>query len=686
MRQPIRFFVLFCLLTPNLPASAAAKTSLLPDEQLGAIAAEASGSLAKDTVVALCERHRVQATAGFHDAAELMAARAREFGLENVAIESFPADGSTTYGTFRSYYGWEADSAVLEELQPRHETVADYAKMRVALADYSNAADVTADLVDVGVGVEDADYAGKDVKGRIVLAGGGVAAVHKAAVEKRGAAGVLSYQPNQTTGWSGDYVDNVRWGHLSPYNLGNTFAFMISLRAARTFRGRLAAGEHIRLRAVVAAKMKPSSFEVVTAVIPGSDPDAGEVAFSCHLCHQKPGANDNASGAATILEDARILATLVKNGTLPRPRRTIRFIWPPEISGTACYIARHPEVANRIRVVIHMDMVGGDFERTKAVLHVTRTPASLPSCVSDVAAVFGEYAIDGSKRAAATGDFADALLDPAGSKDALVADLAPFSMGSDHEVYEEGTYRIPAIYLNDWPDVFIHTNNDTPANIDATKLRRVAVIGAASGYFLASAGPEQARRLAVEVFARGASRQAEALRRALAFGSTGAVTAERFYECQDIVEEAGRQEREALASVLLFAPADSAVSSLVADLAKRATARADDGVAIVDREIPIPAAAVHEPADWSLVPSRNAAVAGPMSVYYFDYVADKLGTPAPGDELINYEILNLVDGKRSVRAISTIIRANYGATPREDVLAYLRLLEKAGVVTLRTPR
>src|SRR5262249_5468806 len=181
----------------------APKTSLLPDPALAAIVAETSGSLAKDTVVALCERHRVQASAGFHDAAEYVAARAREYGLSDVRIETFPADGATTYGTFTSYYGWEAESGVLDEISPRAETVADFAKMRVALADYSNDADVTADLVDVGQGTSDADYAGKDVKGKIVLAGGGVATAHKEAVEKRGAAGVLSYQPNQTTGWSG---------------------------------------------------------------------------------------------------------------------------------------------------------------------------------------------------------------------------------------------------------------------------------------------------------------------------------------------------------------------------------------------------------------------------------------------------------------------------------------------------
>ncbi len=48
------------------------------------------------------------------------------------------------------------------------------------------------------------------------------------------------------------------------------------------------------------------------------------------------------------------------------------------------------------------------------------------------------------------------------------------------------SFAIPAIYLNDWPDRYIHTNFDTAANIDPTKLKRVAFIGAASAYYLAN--------------------------------------------------------------------------------------------------------------------------------------------------------------------------------------------------------
>src|SRR5262245_18638840 len=101
--------LIFCLYS----LAVADKTSLLPDSQLNPIVQEATGSLAKDTVIALGTMHRVQGSAGFHDAALYVAGKAREYGLENVQIETFPADGKTTYNSFRSYFGWEAESGIL---------------------------------------------------------------------------------------------------------------------------------------------------------------------------------------------------------------------------------------------------------------------------------------------------------------------------------------------------------------------------------------------------------------------------------------------------------------------------------------------------------------------------------------------------------------------------------------------
>src|SRR5262249_10365018 len=209
-------------------------------------------------------------------------------------------------------------------------------------------------------------------------------------------------------------------------------------------------------------------------------------------------------------EVARTLQKLIASGVMARPARTIRFIWPPEIEGTLALlngdgrssitsttrsdvmqtiherliVIPGARLVQRIKAVVHMDMVGGGPE-TKAVFHVTRGPMSLPSFVHDVAWAFAEFANEQSYKFAATGKADYPLVAPEGGREPLRAEYSPYSMGSDHDVYQDLSFGIPSIYLNDWPDRYIHTNFDSAANIDPTKLKRAAFIGAASGYFLA---------------------------------------------------------------------------------------------------------------------------------------------------------------------------------------------------------
>src|SRR4029077_18864521 len=319
----------------------------------------------------------------------------------------------------------------------------------VVLAEDSESADATADLVDVGEGTKESDYTGKDVKGKIVLVSAQPGAVQDLAVGKFGALGIVSYAQNQKTAWWGEDENLIRWGHLETFSANKTFAFMVSLKTARGLRERLAKGEEIRLQAVVKAGQHAGNYEVVTATIPGADPKLKEeeIAFSCHLDHQRPGANDNASGCVTILEVARSLQKLIAEGKLARPTRTIRFIWPPEIEGTLALLnsppttyrstlevipsydgstkraiggggnltQTGPALAKRLKAVIHMDMVGGGPE-TKAVFHVTRGPMSLPSFVHDVAWAFAEFVNEESYKFAATGKAEYPFVAPEGGR------------------------------------------------------------------------------------------------------------------------------------------------------------------------------------------------------------------------------------------------------------------------------
>ncbi|HEY9232702.1 MAG TPA: hypothetical protein VIS78_11170, partial [Blastocatellia bacterium] len=67
------------------------KTSLLTDKEVAGLAAEINGLIAKDTVAELARSHRVQASSGYAHAAQYIAAKAKEYGLEQVQVEHFTA-------------------------------------------------------------------------------------------------------------------------------------------------------------------------------------------------------------------------------------------------------------------------------------------------------------------------------------------------------------------------------------------------------------------------------------------------------------------------------------------------------------------------------------------------------------------------------------------------------------------
>jgi aminopeptidase YwaD len=636
-----------------------------PNSVPAAIQADVDGNAALETVREIARFHRVHGSPGYAAAADHVRRKLLAAGLTDASIERFPADGTTRYAHFVSYYGWTPKSASIEEVSPRPGPIASFPELPVALADYSQDAEVTAELVDVGKGTDASDYDGRAVRDRIVLADGALPAVHRLACEERGAAGFLSVFPNQRTAWSGEDPDLVRWGHLSPYRLANRFAFMISPRQAATLRRRLAAGEKIVLKAQVRARMRPATYDVVVATIPGTDRGMEEVALTAHLCHEAAGANDNASGSAGIFEVARALASAIRKGTLPPPRRTIRFLWLPEIAGSQAYLVRHPEVAKRLVGGVHMDMVGGLLSTTRGTFHLSRSAESVPHVVNVIAQAWFDDVVARSARYAERGeDPRSGLAWPGGSRETFLGDLRPLEMGSDHEVFAAAGFSVPMVYFHDWPDVTIHTNKDTPENLDVTKLGRVAYLGAGIAWTLAALPDGEVPPLMNLASADVDERLALSRRRSP--GVRDSLLAQR---------EARQERIEMLASLAALWPgAAGAVGLEVERLRKDPPA------------IPAP-----EEADRR-VPVRSAEVRGPLGVYYYDHLAERLGEAAARrdalsrrdrGEVLAFEALNFADGKRTVSEIRDVLTGRYEAVPLSEVTAYFDLLAKAKVVTFR---
>jgi aminopeptidase YwaD len=690
-------------------SAAWAQHPFLTDTAWSNLRQEASGSAPYENLRALTRLHRVPATPEFDQAADFILGRAQEYGLQDVHAEQFPIDGKIQYGLMRSHIAWNVEGARLWQIEPQHTLLGDWSTDPIRLADYSHSADVEAPLIDVGSGTAESDYAGKDVRGKIVLADGVLSLVQRLAVAKFGAAGIVSDMPNQSTAWSGLDTSIVRWGHLDG-SLPQGFAFMVSRATASDLRAQIAGGHPVVLNAHVKAEVGPGHWTVVTGTIPGTDAGAGEIVYSCHLDHQRPGANDNGSGCVTILEAARVLEHLIGNGSLKRPRRTLRFIWGPEVEGTMAYLSRHPDIRASMRADIHMDMVGGDLFKNKSVLHVTQTPWSLPTFVTDIGASLAEsirdaataYTEDGSHEDAAVVEDRDGAL---GTRNAFFVDETPYAEGSDHDDYDSSTIAVPSLYLRDWPDIYIHTDHDTLLQIDATKLRRVALLGAASGYSFATVDAAQAALVLPYLAARAQQRLAQGFNRALLLTQRADLEPQdALFEARNLLTQLLHREQAGLQSFALYTRSQSqALASSVAALKSQA--------ATLNGWL-IQAAATRGAQDPNWTPAWRAAAGaarlprrigefGPLTFQNDDVLRDRLGEErlsnikllsAGSSRFVNvqdrsalyaYEIVNFVDGKRSVADIRDAVSAEFGPIPLDIVSDYLNACEEAKIIAFR---
>jgi aminopeptidase YwaD len=605
---------------------------------------------------------------GYRAAAELIRDRLRDYGLEGVEILSLPADGKIFYGTQRSRPAWNASFAELwEERQAGGrwrdwERVASWAEQPISLAQDSASGAAEGELVDVGAGTTAKDYEGKDVRGKLVLTSSQPGEVAHLAVTERGAAGIVSWAQNQHSGWWGDDQSLIRWGHLDTWE-DPTFAFMVSPARAHAWQGRLAKGATVRLRADVKAGRTAGAYLIPTAVIPGRD-RSKEILFSCHLDHPSPGANDNASGCSGILEIARTLHRLIAQGRLPQPRRTIRFIWPCEVECTISLLNARPEFARRTLATIHLDMIGGNTDVTHGTLKVEGSPPSLPSFVGDVGFAIGRWVDAQSSRYADTGEAAYPLLDPEGTKNPLHAKVGGFSEGSDHQIWAEGSWRVPVIYLADWPDIYIHTNKDLPGNLDATKMKRAMFIAAASGWYLANLDQARVPALWTAIKPEMMDRFTAPARHARGLPEAEGV---------NLMQQEWAFERGVPASLAAFGlePAGGWIAPPNLAAMRPPSAMTPAGAAVY---------------------RRDPKLKGPMDGFGYSWFDDRLkkaGLERPAllarepvwdGPSYGYETLNLVDGQRNVQQIRDALAASVGPAPVEEVAAYLATLERLGVI------
>ncbi len=274
-----------------------------------------------------------------------------------------------------------------------------------------------------------------NVKGKVVVSSGNPYLVYRFSVEA-GAAAVALYSPSAPE-------DAVPYKGLF---LSRSEAQRWTIPAVTLPRSlvRDIEGKTVSIRVDADVRRDPG-FPIVVAWI--GDRNRPGPAAVAHICHPTPGANDNASGSAALMEAAMMLSRAVDSGTIAQPEQTIRFIWTAEYTGSSVALLGH--LKGLVTEVINLDMVGVEEGGGNGPLRVIASSASVPGR-ADAALYIASWA---ASRAM-------------GLRRPLIA---PYESGSDHDIAI--AYGLPATMMNQWPDEAYHTDMD-----DVNRISRRQVV------------------------------------------------------------------------------------------------------------------------------------------------------------------------------------------------------------------
>lgn len=659
---------------------------------------EVSGDAAYEHVRFQTRFHRPQGGSdGLWEVAEYFEAKAREYGLERVALIRQPY----------TLPPWNARSADLWIVEPEPARLASTLQSPLHLADYSRSADVTAELVDVGRGSRE-ELERRDVAGKIVLSYGRLDSVMHRAVNELGALGVVWYPdplnpPSVVYAAGFERPDQIRWqrGLRSLLRAGEdyTFAFVLSLRQGLELKDRLASSDvPLKVRALVdaeyASKQGTEPWQVmVEGFIRGTEPELGQdIVLTAHMQEEGTSANDDASGTASALEVARALTRLIDSGAIPRPRRNIRFWWVTEISSQRRYFADHPTAATEMWVNINQDMVAANqAQGTMRKQGITRLPATRFHFFNDVVESAVEYVragntIELAQGQAGLGSYPEPHLAHLGSRHRWNAGMIFFHNNSDHMPFNETPIGVPAVSFTSMPDHYIHSSDDDLWNVDPTQLGRSAATVALIAYTMATLDDRSTRLVAGETLGRGLSRLGKNLSLALTHLEVAAGNPMwTYHEAQDQLRFALDRERRALRSLSEIGPESAQlVRQLLGDLEERGEVLTEELEGFrrdrTERRM--------SDAETVLAGITPVLMAGPE-----EFLNRRSLIPSVEGlhGLMAFEVLNAVDGNRSGWDIFRLVRAEsreggahyFGTVTPEAVLEYLRGVAALDLIQLR---
>ncbi len=706
----MRFPRLLSVLVLFAAVAAAQSSPFLPEDTYRKLVNEISGDNAYDHLRALTQFHSPRGVdRDFKLAATWIEGKAKEAGLQDVRFISMPSKRVPWSPISGEAWLIETTTDKDGKVSTRETKLGSYKEVATTIADNSRSTDVEAPLVDVGEGVSESDYAGKDVKGKIVLASGSPSRVEAEAVWKRGALGILSHTSSRLIPM--DFPDQVGWTSINERGKDGkepSFAFVVSPRKGWEIRKKLepAAPTATTPKPAVSLRVKIESEilgEATQGIVEGfirgtkSELKEQQVVLTAHIQEERFSANDDRSGCANLLEIARALTRMIAEGKLPRPERDIRFWWVNEIDGPYTYFAMHPEEAKKTFVNINQDMVGTNQTIGKAsrVQHVSRTLWSTPTFFNDVVESIitslyqgnNAYIVAGQAGNNAPGNwYSKPIFSLLGSRDRYSIEIIPHMNNTDHMVFADryiGTTHGGITFTN-WPDDYIHSSDDDMWQMDRTTFKRNAVAVTALAWYMANVGAKDAETILKVQLPSAASRIYRDAR------SVAALLEGPLFQCsvKNAVDKSVIREIQALESLRTIGVDDKQVSQAKRELVRSAGPWG----------IPAPIMPETKSADapWPCPPEPapdTMAFKIPVRASIQTY-RDKIGDvkPVPGiHPVMRYEAFNLADGKRTLWDIYATLRAEtlatgewyYGKVTPEMVDSLFKSASEAGILTLQ---
>lgn len=421
-----------------------------------------------DRVMSYVERlttyDRYQASLGIEDAASFVADTARSIGLEEVSVERTPADGTARWWSFRAPVAWTPLVARLE-IRNGHSLVfeLDHCRQPFSIATYSaptGSEGVVAPLRSVGNSHDQPNLRGSiAVIDRLEFN-------HREQITRLSSEGAIGFVTDAASCSGSEELEHTGRIELDPSS--QMFAFSLTSRQFDAVKRLADLGAQAK---VVIDIDRSAMMPLVTALLPGTE--AEEVWMIAHLCHPRPGANDNASGVAALLGAGFAMVGRRQAERRRDQRKTIRFIWGPEFLGTAAMLHNRMNALGKgglPAAVIDLDMVGENQELCGGPFTVERSPDFHTTLINPLAEHIVSQVFDQTSNKPGTWK------------------AVPFRGFSDHALFADPNIGASAVQLCHTPDRFNHSSGDSLDKVSEVEMLRATAVAGTLAHILTHKG------------------------------------------------------------------------------------------------------------------------------------------------------------------------------------------------------